>query len=119
MGELLARGSGKTTRLIKALPHGGFLLVHSTPFANIVRVYLREINRRDIKVASCTNYNELRGKVIDAIGVDHFIEDSDALKDVDIGVLCMLHRIKNVYTLDEIGIPVRMDGQDYVKFERR
>lgn len=88
MTDLLAyrqngRGSGRTTRLIKAMPKGGYYVVHSAQMIPIVKRYLKQIGREgELEVVSISNPHWMRGPSNIIVGIDHFVFDSTSEQQV-------------------------------------
>ena len=70
--RLGGRGTGKTTRLIKATPSGGVYIVSTPVMSSIVRDYLKTIGREgELSVVSIESApDQLRGRRT-AVAVDH------------------------------------------------
>lgn len=78
------RGTGKTTRLIKALPDGGIYITQSG-MQSVVDQYLKQIGRNDanIKVLSVRQLDQLRGKQPRPVAIDHFVIEDRLIADSD------------------------------------
>lgn len=70
--RLGGRGTGKTTRLVKATPSGGIYVVDSQGMKGIIENYIKEIGRDgEITVSTTDNLKlSLRG-VCSPIAIDH------------------------------------------------
>lgn len=66
------RGTGRTTRLVKATPSGGTYVVHSSNMVPVVKGYLSQIGRDgELDVVSLNQaFNNLRGKRV-PVAIDH------------------------------------------------
>ncbi len=69
------RGTGKTTRLIKATPKGGIYVVTCGAMAGIVKRYLEEIDRpNELEVIGVDDLvKRLRGTRGLAVAIDHTV----------------------------------------------
>jgi hypothetical protein len=76
------RGTGKTTRLIKATPRGGIYVVSSAKMVHIIERYLGEIKRTgDLKIISVESaHRDLKG-VRAPIAIDHTVFEEGALQE--------------------------------------
>lgn len=75
------RGTGKTTRLIKATPRGGIYVVPNSGMVDIVNGYLKQIQRdHDLEVMSITDKTQLRGKN-KPIAIDHTVFEEGPLTE--------------------------------------
>ena len=70
--RLGGRGTGKTTRLVKATPTGGTYVVSTGPMTRIISNYLKEIGRDgDLTVVSVDNITQATIGRRAPIAIDH------------------------------------------------
>lgn len=78
--RLGGRGTGRTTRLIKATPQGGIYIVHSQAMVEVVNRYLRQIGRegelRVVSISEAKDTDKLRGLKA-PIAIDHVVVEAD------------------------------------------
>lgn len=111
--QALERGSGRTTRLINALPQDAAYVVHSEGVRDYLENYLKQIDRSDITVVTPDNLEyALTGRT--SAGIDHFVIESCALKDVNQNLKFKLLSISNLYMLDEMGMPICVTGSQFL-----
>jgi len=72
------RGTGKTTKLLKATPQGGIFVVQSTQMVPYIQRWIKESGRQndDITVISVTQLDQLRGLSPRPITVDHCVTET-------------------------------------------
>jgi hypothetical protein len=71
--RLGGRGTGKTTRLVKATPDGGVYLVHSDRMKGVIKGYLEQIGRKGEITVLCIEdvaRDALRGRRC-PVAIDH------------------------------------------------
>lgn len=108
--QALERGSGRTTRLIKALPSGSALIVHSEGMREYVTPFLQQQGRGDIDVGTMVGLKAIcRGKKY--VGFDHVVLEEGCLLDLTDDERRML-RTKDIYVLDEMAMPTCIPGSE-------
>lgn len=114
--QVLERGTGRTTRLIKALPKNSLFLVHSQGLCRMVEQYKHEIGRSDITVVSFPRFKQVVGFMEPpaAIGIDHFAIESGCLIDLDFDERRALREINSIYVLDEMSMPTCIEASEIV-----
>jgi hypothetical protein len=112
--QALERGTGRTTRLLQALPEDAVFFVHHSDLKRMVNDYCRHVlNRPDINVTTINRMHPIcRG--LSSIGIDHFVFESGALLDLDMQARESLRTVRNVYVLDEMNMPTRVPGSEIV-----
>jgi hypothetical protein len=110
--EALERGTGRTTRLIKALPHGAGFIIHPPSLRGQVEAWAKEQGRDDICVGTLqTLKSTCRGR--SHVGIDHFVFECGGLLDLDVEERQAIRR-RNVYVLDEMNMPTCIEGFELV-----
>ena len=82
MEDQNTRGTGRTTRLVKATPSGGFYVVSTPSMSYHIKSYLEHLGRPhdDLMIVSADDRNWYRGRKIDVLAIDHVCY-SDVLRD--------------------------------------
>lgn len=72
------RGTGKTTKLLKATPQGGVFIVQSQQMVPYIQRWIKESGRQndDIAVVSVTQLDQLRGFTPRPITIDHCVTET-------------------------------------------
>lgn len=110
--QALERGTGRTTRLIKALPYGAAFIIHPPGLRGQVEAWARQQGRDDICVGTvkCIK-NTCVGRT--HVGIDHFVIESGEILDLSPEDRQAIRR-RNVYVLDEMNMPTCIEGMELV-----
>lgn len=73
MEDTNTRGTGRTTRLIKATPSGGFYVVSTLNMGYHIKDYLVKLGRpsSDLKIVAADDTKWFVGRKIDTLAIDH------------------------------------------------
>lgn len=110
--EALERGTGRTTRLIKALPYGAGFIIHPPALREQVKQWAIKQGRDDICVGTV---NCIKTTCVGRthVGIDHFVIESGELLELSDEDRQSLRR-RNVYVLDEMNMPTCIEGMELV-----
>jgi hypothetical protein len=110
--EALERGTGRTTRLIKALPFGAGFIIHPPELKRMFEQWAAEQGREDICIGTLgTLKTTCVGR--SHIGIDHYVIESGGLLDLNDEERQAIRR-RNVYVLDEMNMPTCIEGMELV-----
>lgn len=76
--SLVMRGTGKTTKLLKATPQGGVFVVQNMPIKRYIDQWIHNNQRDkdDIQVICVEHLDALRGRYQRPLAIDHCVADS-------------------------------------------